>query len=81
MLFILAMEPLQRMLAVATDEGLLSRIHSRSARARTSMYADDVGLFLNPIQSEIKIVSELLSDFGEASGLTSNIAKSVVFPI
>jgi hypothetical protein len=57
MLFILAMEPLQRMLAVATEEGLLSRIDSRSAKARMSMFADDVGLFLNPVQGEVKVVS------------------------
>jgi hypothetical protein len=69
------------MLAVATEEGLLSRIDSRSAKARMSMFADDVGLFLNPIQGQVKVVSELLSEFAEASGLNTNTAKSAVYPI
>jgi hypothetical protein len=73
------MEPLQRMLVVATKE--VSRIDSRSAKARMSMFADDVGLFLNPIQGEVKVVSELLSEFAEASGLNTNTAKSAVYPI
>jgi hypothetical protein len=81
MLFILAMEPLQRMLAVATDEGLLSRIDNRAAKARMSLCADDVGLFLNPVEQEIKVLSEILADFAHASGLTANASKSAVYPI
>jgi hypothetical protein len=81
MLFILAMEPLQRMLAVATDEGLLSRIDNRAAKARMSLCADDVGLFLNLVEQEIKVLSEILADFAHASGLTANASKSAVYPI
>lgn len=60
MLFIIAMEPLQRMLAVATEEGLLSTIENRAAKARMSMYADDVGLFMNPVKQEIKMLMKFL---------------------
>jgi hypothetical protein len=81
MLFILAMEPLQRMLAVAMEEGQLSKIENRAATARMSMYADDVGLFINPIKQEVKALSDMLSDFGAASGLLANVNKSAVYPI
>jgi hypothetical protein len=59
MLFILAMEPLQRLLEVAASEGLLSPIRNRVARLRCSMYADDAAVFVNPIKEEIQTVGGL----------------------
>lgn len=81
MLFILAMEPLQRLLQLATDDGMLSPINHRAAVLRVSLYADDAAIFMNPEKEEITIISELLKVFGHASGLTVNIARSVVYPI
>jgi hypothetical protein len=40
MLFILAMEPLHRLLQIATRDQLLSPIQSRAANLRLSLYAD-----------------------------------------
>lgn len=48
MLFILAMEPLQRLLQLATDDGMLSPINHRAAVLRVSLYADDAAVFVNP---------------------------------
>lgn len=81
MLFILAMEPLQRIFELATSQGLLSPINHRAATRGVSLYADDAAVFVNPVKAEITIVSELLSLFGHVSGLTVNISKSALYPI
>jgi exonuclease III len=81
MLFILAMEPLQRLLQLATRDQLLSPINNRAAKLRLSMYADDAAIFINPNHDEVHVVSELLTIFGQASGLVINKAKCAVFPI
>jgi retron-type reverse transcriptase len=47
MLVILAMDPLQKMLDLATQQGLLSPIGADPIKMRTSLYADDVMLFLH----------------------------------
>jgi retron-type reverse transcriptase len=47
MLVILAMDPLQKMLDLATQQGLLSPIGTDPIKMRTSLYADDAMLFLH----------------------------------
>ena len=81
MLFILAMEPLQRLLELATTNGAITQVAHRSAKLRISMYADDAAIFLNPILEEVREVAYILSVFGNASGLLVNVAKSACFPI
>jgi mannosylglycoprotein endo-beta-mannosidase len=81
MLFILAMEPLQKMLAIAADDGLLSPLSSRGSTLRVSLYADDAAIFVKPIRSEIQVVANILEIFGHASGLKTNRDKCAVFPI
>jgi hypothetical protein len=44
MLFIIAMEPLNRLLEMATSTGMLSPINSRVASLRASLYADDAAI-------------------------------------
>ena len=44
-LFIIAMEPLQRLLEIATQDGILSPIGGRVTRLRASLYADDAVVF------------------------------------
>jgi hypothetical protein len=48
---------------------------------RISIYADDVVLFLHPIQSDISITLDILELFGDASGLHNNTHKSNIYPI
>jgi mannosylglycoprotein endo-beta-mannosidase len=81
MLFILAMEPLQRMFAVAAEDGLLTPLPSSTVNLRVSMYADDVAVFVNPVKEEIAAVAKILEIFGIASGLVINKEKCAVFPI
>jgi hypothetical protein len=81
MLFIIAIDPLQRILQLATNRGILSPIRSRMTQCRVSLYADDAGIFVNPTKEELHAVSAILECFGKASGLVTNLAKSEVFPV
>jgi hypothetical protein len=45
------------------------------------LYADDTVLFLKPDVVDINLVIDLLSLFGKASGLHTNLQKSSVVPI
>lgn len=81
MLFILAMDPLQRILDKATQQGALSPIGAASIRIRTSLYADDAALFIRPTVSDICNVQHILQAFGEATGLKTNMQKSAMYMI
>jgi hypothetical protein len=81
MLFIIALEPLQRILYPATASGLLSEISQRASRMRASFYTDDTALFLNLAKEEVKIVFELLEFFGKTSRLRTSLNKCTVFSI
>ena len=69
MLFIIAMDPLQRLLDQATQAGLLTPIGAEPIRIRTSLYADDAALFVRPTPRDNTTVRHLLQIFGNASGL------------
>ena len=60
MLFILAMDPLQRLLDMATQQGVLSALPLSMARWRTSMYADDAAIFINPIKDDLDSITTIL---------------------
>jgi hypothetical protein len=74
LLFILAMDPLQRISDKAMKAGLLAS----PVKMRTSLYADDAVLFLRPIAADITNLQQLLNLFGRASGLCTNILKSAL---
>jgi hypothetical protein len=48
---------------------------------RTSLYADDVALFIKPTASDIRNVQLILAAFGEATGLHMNMNKSAMYMI
>ncbi|WVZ53491.1 hypothetical protein U9M48_004422 [Paspalum notatum var. saurae] len=79
MLFILAIDQIQRILEKATEQGLLSPIGSDPIRLRTSLYADDAALFLRPTQQDVENLQLLVERFGEATGLKTNIQKSEIY--
>jgi hypothetical protein len=80
-LFDLAMEPLHRLLEIATEEGMLSKLKGKQCSFRASLYADDVALFINPSQDDILGTHTVLQAFGSATGLITNLTKSSVTPI
>ena len=81
MMFILVMDVLGHMFSKAADEGLLLPLSRRAFKHRVSMYADDVVLFLRPTADDIEVTMDILSLFGEATGLKTNLQKSNVLPI
>ncbi|KAE8806743.1 reverse transcriptase [Hordeum vulgare] len=80
-LFILVMDPLQRMMSIATDQGELSKLPGRRRATCSSFYVDDVALFMNPSKHDARMISLILNCFGSATGLFTNAAKSSALPI
>nr|AAU93576.1 hypothetical protein [Oryza sativa Japonica Group] len=81
MLFILVMEVLNAMLCKASDSGGFLPLNDRTLRHRVSLYADDLVLFLSPVQQDLEFIQGILSVFGAASGLRTNFAKCSITPI
>jgi len=74
------MEVLNRLLVWVETRGHLSPI-SGIAASRVSLYADDLLLFIKPTENDLRVVMATLNIFGLASGLFSNLQKSVATPI
>jgi hypothetical protein len=81
MIFILIMDPPQRLLDTTTQAGLLSPIGVDPIKLRMSLYADDAAMFLRPVVTDVANLQELLTQFGQATGMCTNIQKSVIVPI
>jgi hypothetical protein len=74
-LFILIMEVLHLMIEKALAVGLLTPLAPSGLRHHTSIYADDVVTFLRPLALDLKVFAAIIQDFGDASGLRTNMAK------
>jgi hypothetical protein len=77
-LFILVIDVLNNFFHIATEQGLLSKLKGRHASLRISLYADDAVIFTNPRKEDISCMMEIMSAFGEATGLKINMQKSIV---
>ena len=75
------MDPLQRLLELATHQGILSPLPSAVARWWISMYADDAAVFINPIKEDLEATKRILQAFGNFLGLHINLQKSSIHPI
>jgi hypothetical protein len=80
-LFIVAIDPLQDILNLATEQGLLSTLRDRMAKIRLPLYANDAAVFLNPVRQEVDLIMEIMQRFGDATGRRINVAKSTAAPI
>ncbi|WVZ94291.1 LOW QUALITY PROTEIN: hypothetical protein U9M48_040197, partial [Paspalum notatum var. saurae] len=78
LLFVLSIDPLQKLLDLATSLGYLAKLRGRAATLRVSMYADDATIFLKPTKRDTTTLMSLLVNFGDASGL---IWKKSQFPV
>ena len=81
MLFILAIDPLQKMIELAAQKGLINQILPKAAKLRCSLYADDAAIFANPDRLELHNINQLLHVFDQCSGLKVNLSKTEIFPI
>jgi hypothetical protein len=81
LLFVLAIDPLAKILEGATRHGLLHKLRGRGNILRTSLYADDAAVFVAPFREDIINLAKILESFGEVTGLCTNFQKSSVVPI
>lgn len=81
LLFILAIDPLQRIIELAAQRGILKPILPKAVNLRCSLYADDAAMFANPTPQELEQLQKILQFFRECSGLKINMAKTEIFPI
>ena len=80
LLFVLVMEGLNALLKLADAKGLLKMLHHK-VKERTFLYADDVVVFLSPVQQDLTSMKLILEIFAGASGLRTNLSKCVISPI
>jgi hypothetical protein len=80
-LFILAIDPLQRIIEKAAQKRSLMPILPKAANLRCSLYADDAAIFAKPSALELDRLHKILNFFGDCSGLRINISKTEIFPI
>jgi hypothetical protein len=81
LLFDLAIDPLQLLIQQATTSGILNPLPIKEASLRLSLYADDAIIFANPRRDELDVLLDIVTGFGNASGLRINVAKCTVSPI
>lgn len=81
MFFILVMDVLSSLINKAENSTLLHPLSARSMGHRLSLYADDAVMFVTPGTRDVAVVKAMLSKFGAASGLHTNLAKSSILPI
>ncbi|WVZ83331.1 hypothetical protein U9M48_030492 [Paspalum notatum var. saurae] len=81
LLFIMAIDPLQRLIDMAAERGILSPTLSSTARLRCSLYADDAGIFLKASKEDVQALANILDTFSRCSGLKINLNKIEMYPI
>lgn len=77
-LFILAIDILQRIFEMTTEDGELTPLRGRHARLWLSLCAVDAAIFVNPRKEEVQKVMSIMEQFGGATGLKINAFKSMV---
>lgn len=75
------MDVLHRLFQKAAQEGVLRRMVTPEIKFQCSLYADDAILFIRPTVQEANTVKEILSIFGQSSGLHTNLAKCSITAI
>jgi hypothetical protein len=81
LLFVIIMGVLHALLQHAASAGVLTPLAPSGMHNRTSIFADDVVIFIKPDLISLRACNLLLHDFGVASGLRTNRAKSSAHPI
>ena len=71
----------KKILDLATEEDHLVKFKGKQVVMRTSIYADDTAIFVKPYKKDVTALADILTKFGEVSGLKTNVQKSSVIPI
>jgi hypothetical protein len=61
LLFIIAMDPLQKLLKLATEKGHMSKLRGRTAQLRVSMYKSDTVIFVKTTREDMLALANLLT--------------------
>jgi hypothetical protein len=80
MMFMLIMEVLNALIRHADDWTLLEGFKVRAIPYRTSLYADDLVLFVHPNAQELQLIRSIFNMFEGASDLGCNLAKCQLTP-
>jgi hypothetical protein len=80
-LSVLSIDPLPKILELATTHGLLHKIRHRDTILMTSLYADDAAIFVAPVKSDIQNLASILEGFDDVTDLCTNLQKRSVVPI
>jgi hypothetical protein len=81
MLFDIAINPLQCILQVGTDLGLIHRLPWKCVLFQISLYADDAAIFMDLLCEYISTLAQILNNFGNMTILIVNFEESLVVPI
>jgi len=81
MLFVLIMEVLNHLISWLDEQGFLTPLGITALPFRISLYANDAVMFVVPKVEDLLVVKAAVQVFGKASGLFSNLDKSVATPI
>jgi hypothetical protein len=80
-MFILAMDPLPRMIEMAAGARLLGWVLPKKAKLHCSLYAYDAGMFVRADKEDLKVFKRILEVFEGCSGLKINFDKTEIFSI
>jgi hypothetical protein len=80
MLFLLAIEPLHKLISKAQEMNLLNRLSRGCDSFRMSLYANDDALFISTTERDFRVATAILEIFA-ASGLNTNFAKTEIYSI
>ena len=67
LLFILAIDPLHRLITMITDKSILASLPGKKLKLCVSFYADDALIFSNPDRQEIDKLLQIWKQFGDTS--------------
>jgi hypothetical protein len=81
MLFVLVMECFIALVTTAKARGLFLPLGMSAFKHRILLYADDVVIFVSPIETDLLLIRSILDLFFRVTGLVANFVKSQVFPI
>jgi hypothetical protein len=76
LLFVL-IDPISQILELASTHGLLHKIARRTTILKTSLYADDVSIFIVASKHSVQNLATILHGLGEVAGLCTNFHKSL----
>jgi hypothetical protein len=80
LLFILAIDPLQRIIEVAATKGILNPILPKAAKLRCSLYANETAIFASPNNLELQHLHGILNFLGIAQDSESKSIKNRNLP-